>query len=181
MSAVGKTLLTLATTTVGLTAGVMFDWQLAIMPGLGELSDREFVSAFQAFDRSITNPLVIGGAFMGGAVFLVASAAAHRRERGRFRLLAAASAIYVVGVLGVTMGGNVPLNEKLAEVSVASASDAELASARSDLEGPWNALHLVRTGTSVASLVLLGLAMLTRDEKFASRASVGAGSYGAGR
>ncbi|WP_248583477.1 DUF1772 domain-containing protein [Nocardioides sp. InS609-2] len=124
------------------------------------------------------NPLFIWGTFLGGAAFVVAAAAAHRQERGRFRLLAAASAVYVlgvVGVVGVTMAGNVPLNERLADVDVASASDAEVASARSDFEGPWNGLHAVRTGASVASLVLVGLALLTREEKSrGGRASVGA-------
>ncbi|MBA3780977.1 MAG: DUF1772 domain-containing protein, partial [Nocardioides sp.] len=119
MSTVRKALMTLAATTVGLTSGVMFDWQVAVMPGLGELPDREFVSAFQALDRAIMNPLFIWGTFLGGAAFVVAAAAAHRQERGRFRLLAAASAVYVLGVMGVTMAGNVPLNERLADVDVA--------------------------------------------------------------
>ena len=93
-SAVGKTLLTLATTTVGLTAGVFFDWQVTVMPGLGEMPDAEFIDVFQALDRAIMNPIFIGGAFMGGAAFLVAATVAHRQEPGRFRLLAAASAAY---------------------------------------------------------------------------------------
>ena len=75
------------------------------------------------------NPLFIGGAFMGGAASLVAATVAHRHEPARFRLLAAASAAYVLGVVGVTMAGNVPLNEKLAEISVATASGAEVAAA----------------------------------------------------
>lgn len=170
-----KTLLTLATTSVGLTAGVFFDWRVTVMPGLGHLPDAEFIDAFQALDRAITNPLFIGGAFMGGAASLVAATAAHRRERGRFRLLAAASAVYVLGVVFVTMAGNVPLNENLAEVSAATASGAELAAARSDFEAPWNRLHLVRTGAALCSLVLAGLAMTTRDEQSrGGRATVGA-------
>ena len=87
----------------------------------------------------------------------------------------------MLGVVGVTMAGNVPLNEKLAEISVATASGAEVASARSDFEGPWKGLHLVRTGAAVGSLVLVCLAMLTRDEKSrGGRATVDAVA-GAGR
>ena len=134
-SAVGKSLLTLATTTVGLTAGVFFDWQVTVMPGLGELPDAEFIAVFQALDRAIINPIFIGGAFMGGAASLVAATVAHRHEPARFRLLAAASGVYVLGVVGVTMAGNVPLNEKLAEISVASASGAEMAAATERLRG----------------------------------------------
>jgi uncharacterized membrane protein len=71
-----KALLTLATTSVGLTAGVFFDWQVTVMPGLGRLPDAEFVDAFRSLDRAIMNPLFIGGAFVGGAASLVAATAA---------------------------------------------------------------------------------------------------------
>ena len=162
-SAVRKALLTAATTTAGLTAGVFFDWQVTVMPGLEELPDAEFIATFQALDRAVKNPLFIGGAFMGGAVSLVAAAVAHRHEPARLRHLAAASAAYLVGV-GVTLAGNVPLNEKLAQVSVATASPAEMATARMDFEGPWKALHLVRTAAALASLVLVSLAMRSRDK-----------------
>ena len=164
-SAAGKALLTVATTTAGLTAGVFFDWHVTVMPGLGELPDAEFIAAFQALDRAIMNPPFIGGAFMGGAASLVAATVAHRQEPARLRLLAAASAVYALGVVGVTMAGNVPLNEKLAAVSVATASPAEMSTARVDFEGPWKKRHLVRTGAALGSLVLVSLAMRSRDQK----------------
>ena len=135
------------------------------MPGLGAVPDAEFIAAFQALDRAIMNPPFIGGAFMGGAASLVAATVAHRQEPARLRLLAAASAVYALGVVGVTMTGNVPLNEKLAEVSVATASPAEMSTARMDFEGPWKKCHLVRTGAALGSLVLVSLAMRSRDQK----------------
>ncbi len=161
-SAVRKALLTAATTTAGLTAGVFFDWQVTVMPGLEELPDAEFIATFQALDRAVKNPLFIGGAFMGGAASLLAATVAYRHEPARLRQLAAASAVYVAGV-GVTLAGNVPLNEKLGEVSVATASPAEMATARMDFEGPWRALHLVRTAAALGSLVLVSMAMRSRD------------------
>ena len=164
-SPLGKTLLTVATTTAGLTAGVFFDWQVTIMPGLQELPDAEFISVFQAMDRAIMNPFFIGGAFMGGAASLVAATVAYRHEPARWPLLAAASAVYMIGVVGVTSAGNVPLNEKLAAVSVATATPAEMSTARMDFEGPWKGLHLVRTGAALGSLVLVSLAMRNRDQK----------------
>ncbi len=161
-SAVRKALLTAATTTAGLTAGVFFDWQVTVMPGLEELPDAEFIATFQALDRAVKNPLFIGGAFMGGAASLLAATVAHRHEPARLRHLAAASAVYVAGV-GVTLAGNVPLNEKLGEVLLATASPAEMATARMDFEGPWKALHLVRTAAALGSLVLVSLALRSRD------------------
>jgi uncharacterized membrane protein len=164
-SAAGKALLTVATTTTGLTAGVFFDWHVTVMPALGELPDAEFIAAFQSLDRAIMNPLFLGGAFIGGAASLVAATVAHRQEPARLRLLAAASAVYALGVVGVTMAGNVPLNEKLAEVSVASERPADLFTARMAFEGPWKKRHLVRTGAALGSLVLVSLAMRSRDQK----------------
>ena len=152
------------------------------MPGLGDLPDAEFIAAFQALDRAIMNPLFIGGAFMGGAATLVAATVAHRQEPARSRLLAAASAVYALGVVGVTMAGNVPLNEKLAEVSVATASPAEMSTARMDFEGPWKKLHLVRTGAALGSLVLVSLAMRSPDQKIREdKVTVSAMAAGAGR
>ncbi len=161
-SAVRKARLTAATTTAGLTAGVFFDWQVTVMPGLEELPDAEFIATFQALDRAVKNPLFIGGAFMGGAASLLAATVAHRHEPARLRHLAAASAVYMAGV-GVTLAGNVPLNEKLGEVLLATASPAEMATARMDFEGPWKALHLVRTAAALGSLVLVSLALRSRD------------------
>jgi uncharacterized membrane protein len=159
-----KALLVLAATTVGLTSGVMFCYQVAIMPGLGQLPDREFIAAFQAIDRSIVNPIFVVGSFLGGAVWLVAATAAHRRAARRFRWLAAASAIYVIGVVGVTLAGHVPMNQRLAQFPVASSTDQQAAVARSAFEAPWNDLHVVRTGASVASLLLVCLAMVAGDD-----------------
>jgi hypothetical protein len=50
MNATGIVLV-LATLAVGVTAGVMFCYQIAVMPGLHQLGDREFISAFQHIDR----------------------------------------------------------------------------------------------------------------------------------
>jgi uncharacterized membrane protein len=181
-SAVRNGLLTAATTTAGLTAGVFFDWHVTVMPGLGELPDAEFIAGFQALDRAIMNPSFIGGAFMGGAASLVAATVAHRQEPPRLRLLAAASAVYAIGVVGVTMAGNVPLNEKLAEVSVATASPAEMSTARTDFEGPWKKRHLVRTGAALGSLLLVGLAIRSRDQKTREKeVTVSAMAAGEGR
>ena len=60
------------------------------------------------------------------------------------------------------MAGNVPLNEKLARISIGTASGEEMAAARSAFEGSWTGLHLVRTGAAVGSLVLACFAMQTR-------------------
>ena len=159
-----RTLSALAAVTVGITAGVMLCYQVAVMPGLAQLPDREFVTAFQAMDRSIVNPVFVVGTFLGGAVWLVAATIVNRRSPSRFRRLAAASAVYVGGVVAVTLAGHVPMNQRLADLVVASSTDRQVAAARSKFEGPWNRLHVIRTGASVAALVLVSLGALARDD-----------------
>lgn len=162
---VKRILLTLATTAVGICAGVMFCYQVAIMPGIGRLPDREFIGAFQAMDDEIVNPLFVGLVFLGGAVLLILTTAAHRDEPCLFRLLAVAAGIYVAGVVVVTIAGNVPKNETLADFQVAASTSPEAAAARGDFEDSWNRLHVVRTLASVASLAMLSAAQLVRSQK----------------
>jgi uncharacterized membrane protein len=153
----------LAVTTVGITAGVMFCYQIAVMPGLHRLSDREFITAFQQIDRKIQNPLFVLVAFLGGAVFLVVATILEGRGSTRFTLLALASAIYILGVVVLTLAWHVPHNTTLSHVPVTTASDQELARARADFETTWVRLHVVRTAAAVASLVLLASAAVRRS------------------
>ncbi|HKE75492.1 MAG TPA: anthrone oxygenase family protein [Acidimicrobiales bacterium] len=156
-----RILLVLAATTVGITAGVMFCYQIAVMPGIGRLPDREFIAAFQSIDDEIVNPIFVGLTFLGGAVFLVAATVAHRGEPLRFRLLAVASVVYIVGVVVVTMAGNVPKNDTLADFPVASSTVREAAAARESFEDSWNRLHVVRTLASITSLAVLSVALVS--------------------
>jgi uncharacterized membrane protein len=155
-----NTILVLATVTVGLTAGVMFCYQIAIMPGLHQLDDRDFIRAYQELDRKIVNPLFVGVAFFGGGALLVVATALQEAGTSRFTLLAVATVVYVGTVLLLTMTWHVPRNDALARVPVEAASVDDLARARARFEAPWNRLHIVRTLGSVASLALLAAALL---------------------
>ena len=152
--------LVLATVTVGLTAGVMFCYQIAIMPGLHELGDRDFIRAYQRLDQKIVNPLFVGVSFLGGGALLVVATALQEAGTSRFTLLGVATVVYVGAVLLLTMAFHVPRNNELARVPVDHASDDDLARARARFEGPWNRLHIVRTLASIASLALVAAALL---------------------
>ena len=150
----------LATVTVGLTAGVMFCYQVAIMPGLHQLDDRAFIRAFQHIDQKIVNPLFVGVSFFGGGALLITATALQEAGTSSFTLLAVATAVYVVAVLVLTMAWHVPRNNALARFPVSTATDDDTARARARFEGPWNRLHIVRTVASIASLALLAAALL---------------------
>ncbi len=124
------TVLVLATVTVGLTAGVMFCYQIAIMPGLHELGDRDFIRAYQRLDQKIVNPLFVGVSFLGGGALLVVATALQEAGTSRFTLLGVATVVYVGAVLLLTMAFHVPRNNELARVPVNHASDDDLAGSR---------------------------------------------------
>lgn len=80
-------------------------------------------------------------------------------------LLLGATVVYVVGVFGVTMFGNVPLNEMLDSVDLEAVSQAEMSQIRTRFEQPWNSLHTVRTIASVVAQVLVSIALLNPQPK----------------
>ena len=53
-------------------------------------------------------------------------------------LLAAAAATYLLGVIGVTAGGNIPLNDALEAFDLNEASFTETNERRTSYESPWN-------------------------------------------
>lgn len=148
-------ILILTTTTTGLMAGLFFAWSCSVIPGLARLPDAGYLAAMQAMNRAILNPLFLA-AFIGTLLLLPLSTILHygRPAPARFWLLLAAAIVYAVGVFGVTMAGNVPLNETLDAFNLGSASASDLAAQRAAFERPWNDLHLIRTWASTLSLLL---------------------------
>lgn len=100
---------------LGLSAGLFFAFQVAVMPGLAKVRDDAFVTTMNSINRVILNPpflVVFVGALCLPALAAVASFVAGDGVDGG--LSAAAAIVYLVGVLGVTGRVNVPLNDALA-------------------------------------------------------------------
>jgi len=157
----GVLLFTLITT--ALMAGLFFSWSCAITAGLGRLPVASYLAAMQSINRTILNPLFFS-CFFGAAVLLPLSAwqAYTPAVLLRFWLLLGAAACYLVGVMGVTIFGNVPLNEALDTFSLDHASADAMARQREVFEARWNALNNLRAAAATASVMLLGLALLQR-------------------
>lgn len=149
------TMMLLTTTIIGLTAGIFYCWSVSVTKGLALLPDKEYITAFQALNRAILNPLFFF-CFFGSIILLPVSTwqAWQSQVPARFWLLLSASVVYIVGVMGVTMAGNVPLNESLDVFDITKATIAEIAQKRLGFEGPWNNLNTIRTITSIVSFVL---------------------------
>jgi len=153
-----------ATLTTGLVAGVFYAFAVSVNLGLAAQPDASYVATMQAINARIQNPMFFAS-FFGAALFLLAALAAHipRPRSGRFRLVALACVLYIVGGFLLTASVNVPMNEELARVA-ASASPGELAGARAAYEGPWNFWNGVRTVfSSMAFLALIGACLLRED------------------
>ncbi|NRA91949.1 MAG: DUF1772 domain-containing protein [Psychroserpens sp.] len=139
----------------GMSAGLCFNWGNTITPGLGELNDFQFLNSFQQLNRTIQNPLffmVFFGPFILGIanIFIL--------KNNNITLLwpfFIASGIYFIGLVLVTIFGNVPLNEILDKSDLTTMSDIELRSLRDQFESKWNRLHLIRTISALISFIIL--------------------------
>lgn len=113
----------------------------------------------QSINRAILNP-VFFSAFIGALLLLPLSAWLNYNSEAsiRFWLLITATIFYSIGLFGVTVAFNVPLNEMLEKFDIGAASATELADIRKHFEMPWNGWHAVRTVAVILSLVLTILA-----------------------
>lgn len=151
-------------TATALIAGLFYAYSCSVNIGLGRLPDREYLAAMQNINSAILNPFFFMS-FMGTLILLPLSAWLNYDQSlsGRFLLLAIASVLYIIGVFGVTMLRNVPLNDMLAAFDLKAAAASDIARLRLSFEQPWLMWHNVRT---VACVVCLLLAVIGGTYRF---------------
>jgi uncharacterized membrane protein len=149
-----------------LIAGLFYAYSCSVNLGLRELSDTQYVAAMQSINRAIQNPAFFLS-FMGTLLLLPVCTYVHYGQpyTSRFLLLLSATLIYAIGVFGVTMFINVPLNEALDKFNAQNATAEAINQARNAFEKPWNQGHFVRTIASFIALVLTVLACVSRDNQ----------------
>lgn len=157
-------ILVLATIATGLIAGLFYAYSVSVNGALGRLDDATYLKTMQSINLVILNPLFFAS-FIGTLLLLPAAAYCwyDGAMRARFLLLLAATVVYGVGTFGVTVFGNVPLNEALAAFPLDGAANEAMHTAREKFEKPWNAYHTARTWASVAALALVVLACVKPD------------------
>ena len=149
-------ILALAILFTGIMAGIFFTWSNAVKPGIGKLSDLEYLKALQSMNRVILNntfKIIFGGAIITTALLPIFSFNLY--PNNIFWIFISTFIIYWVGAFGVTIFGNIPLNEILDKTSLETFSLEELKSLRTSIEVKWNNLNLIRTISSVLTFVLL--------------------------
>ena len=155
--------LTSTAMTTALITGLFYAYSCSVNPGLHQLPDSAYLAAMQSINRAILNPAFFLS-FLGTLVLLPICAWLQYSQPTsvRFWLFLLASVLYAFGVFGVTVAGNVPLNDALDTLSLNQASPDELRAYRSAFEQPWNRLHAIRTTTCIVTLLLVVVACLSR-------------------
>ena len=149
-------ILAIAILFTGLMAGIFFTWSNAVKPGIGKLSDLEYLTALQSMNRVILNntfKLVFIGAVI--AVAFVPIFYFNLYPKNIFWLFISALIIYWFGAFGVTIFGNIPLNEILDKCNLESMTLSEIKALRTSIEAKWNNLNLIRSVSSFITFILL--------------------------
>lgn len=152
-------LLVITAALTALMAGLFYAWSCSVMVGFARLNDREFVSVMQKSNRAIQNP-VFFAAFFGAPLFLIISTVCFYDQSPRFAFLLAAAVIYLIGNFGITVFGNVPMNNALDRFDLETATAEETARQRANFERRWNNLNHIRALSSTISLIHIIIACL---------------------
>jgi len=145
--------LIITATVTALIAGLFYSYSCSVVLGLGKLSDTEYLKSMQSINREILNP-VFFMSFMGTAILLPVSAFLFRSQGPVFIFLLLAAIAYLIGVFGVTIFGNVPLNDQLDKFDIVNSTTDGIKKMREIFENRWNFLNNIRTVFSVISIVL---------------------------
>ena len=158
-------ILALAILLTGLMAGIFFTWSNAVKPGIGKLSDIEYLRALQSMNRVILNnafKIIFLGAII--VVALVPVFYFNLYPRNIFWLFVFTLIIYWIGVFGVTVSGNIPLNEILDKTNLESITSEEIKILRKSIEVKWNNFNLIRCISSGITFILLIVSFLILDK-----------------
>lgn len=111
----------------GMAGGIFFTFSNFVMPALGRLTKAHGVAAMQAINIMVINPAALGVMLGTGLVALAGAVLAAADAEGVSRWLPVVTAVvYLIGCVGVTIFGNVPLNDQLAEVEPETPEAEEL-------------------------------------------------------
>lgn len=156
-------ILLLTALATALITGLLYSYSVSVNPGLAKMNDAGYLTAMQHINKAILNPLFFLS-FFGTLLLLPLSCYLNYQPSSvKFYLLLGAAVVYTVGMIGVTIFGNIPLNNMLEKYDVANASPAQLTAMRSAFETKWNMFHTIRTVASFISLVLVLIACIRQN------------------
>ena len=143
----------------GLIGGLLFAFSSFVMTALARQPAECGIRTMQAINVAILNPLFLS-IFLGTAAASAALVAASLAQPGsRAVLLPAGATLYLVGVFGVTVLVNVPLNNALEALAAGS---PEAARFWPGYVRRWTRWNHVRTVCALVASVLLTAAAAMR-------------------
>ena len=145
-------------TLCSLVSGFIYTYAIVVMPGLSNLSDRDFIRAFQVTDAVIqNNQPVFMFTWVGSIVSLVITIFTSVISFGLAEtwLVVLLSVIYLLGVHGVTLAVHIPLNNHVQKVVIEELNDEAIKRERVKFERKWNVFNNIRTYISVSVSFLL--------------------------
>jgi uncharacterized membrane protein len=144
----------------GLVAGVFFAFSNFVMPGLGRAPHDVGAAAMRSINVAAPNPGFMALLFVPGllAIALIVLALLQWQTLPSL-LIIAASAIYLIGTLWVTMARNVPLNNALDRIQPGSPEEATL---WERYLREWTMWNTVRTIAPALAAMLLTLTLMLR-------------------
>ena len=150
----------------GLSAGLFYAWQVSVIPGTKRVVDLTYLETMQSINRAILNPafFII---FFGSLILLsISGIYQFHSNKWVFGLMLASSITYLIGTFGVTVFGNIPLNNQLDAMRITETGAQKAAEFRQFYETNWNRLHLIRTVFAVLSFLLAVAALFIQARKF---------------
>jgi uncharacterized membrane protein len=142
----------------GLSAGALAAFSTFVMPALNRLAPAASTAAMQEINRAAVTPafmtLLLGSTAACGGLVVLGLA---RRGAPESPWLIAGGVLFVVGVFGVTVARNVPLNDALA---AADPHAADAAARWAAYARDWTLANHVRSvaGAVAAGLLTVGFA-----------------------
>lgn len=144
-----------ATLATAMVAGLLLCFAHSVMPGLGTLDDRGFLTSFQRIDTAISNPWMML-TFLGSPVLTLAALLLHLPGRSPAVPWLVVALVLVLATVLITGAVNLPLNATIQEAAPQFSDAADL---RSRFEDRWVWWNVVRTMTSTGALGALSWAL----------------------
>ncbi|MEL6592898.1 MAG: DUF1772 domain-containing protein [Bacteroidota bacterium] len=143
----------------GLSAGLFYAWSVSVIPGTQKIDDLAYLSSMQSINRAILNPAFFLIFFGSLIAIVIATYFSYAVSKTSFLLLVIATLTYLIGTIGVTLFGNVPLNNQLDVLHLGELGAQKMAEFRQNYELRWNRLHSIRMVFSVLSFIMALLAL----------------------
>ena len=142
-----------------LTAGIFFAFSTFVMQALGKQPSASGIATMQSINITVINPWFMAAFFGPGVacLILIFFALQQWEQPGALYWLVG-SLLYLMGTLGVTIAGNIPLNDALAVVIPNSAEGATL---WIRYLTDWTFWNHVRTAAAFLSASMFTLSLMT--------------------